>query len=40
MLLIQEAVKKDDQVRLLSFSVTPKIDTVAQLKRYAIKKEL
>ncbi len=38
MLLIQEAVKRDDQVRLLSFSVTPKIDTVAQLKRYATKK--
>jgi protein SCO1/2 len=27
-------------VKLLSFSVTPQIDSVAQLKRYAIEKEV
>lgn len=35
---IQEKIKNDDEVMLLSHSVTPKIDSVAQLKRYAIKK--
>jgi protein SCO1/2 len=30
----------DSQVKLLSFSVTPQIDSVAQLKRYAIEKEV
>lgn len=35
---IQEEIKNDDEVMLLSHSVTPKIDSVAQLKRYAIKK--
>lgn len=35
---IQKAILNDDQVMLLSHSVTPKIDSVEQLKRYAIKK--
>ncbi|MEC8832528.1 MAG: SCO family protein [Bacteroidota bacterium] len=35
---IQEAVKDDPNILLLSHSVTPQIDTVAQLKRYALEK--
>lgn len=35
---IQEAVKNDPNIMLLSHSVTPEIDTVAQLKRYALEK--
>ena len=35
---IQEELKNDKEVLLLSHSVTPEIDTVAQLKRYALKK--
>ncbi len=35
---IQNATLSDDEVMLLSHSVTPKIDSVAQLKRYALKK--
>lgn len=35
MVLIQEEIKNDDEVMLLSHTVTPEIDTVAQLKRYA-----
>ncbi|MFY0713510.1 SCO family protein [Seonamhaeicola sp. NFXS20] len=35
---IQKEIINDDDVMLLSHSVTPEIDTVAQLKRYAIKK--
>ena len=35
---IQKAILDDDNVMLLSHSVTPEIDSVAQLKRYAIKK--
>lgn len=35
---IQSEILNDDDVMLLSHSVTPEIDTVAQLKRYAIKK--
>lgn len=38
MVEIQEALKNDPEVLLLSHSVTPEIDTVAQLKRYALKK--
>ena len=38
MVLIQENIKTDNQVLLLSFSVTPEIDSVQQLKRYAIEK--
>ncbi len=36
--LIQDAILKDEQVKLLSFSVTPEIDSVAKLKRYALEK--
>ncbi|GAA4890481.1 SCO family protein [Flaviramulus aquimarinus] len=32
---IQKAIINDDDIMLLSHSVTPEIDTVAQLKRYA-----
>ncbi|WP_411766026.1 SCO family protein [Winogradskyella sp. A3E31] len=38
MLQIQSATRKDEDIMLLSHSVTPKIDSVAQLKRYAKKK--
>lgn len=40
MALIQARILDDSQVKLLSFSVTPQIDSVAQLKRYAIEKEV
>ena len=35
---IQKEILDDDEVMLLSHTVTPEIDTVAQLKRYAIEK--
>lgn len=35
---IQNAIINDDDILLLSHSVTPKIDSVAQLKKYAIEK--
>lgn len=35
---IQQEFLDDDEVMLLSHSVTPEIDSVAQLKRYALKK--
>ncbi|SDR77870.1 protein SCO1/2 [Formosa sp. Hel1_31_208] len=35
---IQDEILEDDEVLLLSHSVTPEIDSVAQLKRYAIEK--
>jgi protein SCO1/2 len=35
---VQKAILLDKDVLLLSHTVTPKIDTVAQLKRYAIEK--
>ena len=35
---IQKEILNDNDVMLLSFSVTPEIDTVAQLKKYAIEK--
>ncbi|TYA73973.1 SCO family protein [Seonamhaeicola marinus] len=38
MVEIQKEIINDTEVMLLSHSVTPEIDTVAQLKRYAIKK--
>ncbi len=38
MVKIQEKVKNDPNIMLLSHSVTPKIDTVAQLKKYALEK--
>lgn len=37
MAALQEQLSEYPQVKLLSFSVTPAIDSVAQLKRYAIK---
>ena len=36
--LIQKQILNDEQVMLLSFSVTPQIDSVPQLKKYAIEK--
>ncbi|TDU43641.1 protein SCO1/2 [Gelidibacter sediminis] len=38
MVQIQEKIMDDDEVMLLSHSVTPIIDSVSQLKRYAIEK--
>lgn len=38
MVEIQEKIKNDDEVMLLSHTVTPEIDSVAQLKRYAKQK--
>ena len=38
MVVIQKEILNDDEVMLLSHSVTPEIDTVAQLKKYALKK--
>ncbi|CAM4126185.1 SCO family protein [Zobellia nedashkovskayae] len=38
MVSIQERIKDFDDVMLLSHSVTPEIDSVAQLKKYAIEK--
>ena len=35
---IQKEIINDDDIMLLSHSVTPKIDSVAQLKKYAVKK--
>lgn len=35
---VQNAILLDDDVMLLSHTVTPEIDTVAQLKRYAVEK--
>ncbi len=35
---LQIKLAEEDQVRLLSFSVTPDIDSVAQLKKYALEK--
>jgi protein SCO1/2 len=38
MVKVQEKIKNNRHVMLLSHSVTPKIDTVAQLKKYALEK--
>ena len=38
MAAIQKEIMNDAEVMLVSHSVTPEIDTVAQLKRYALKK--
>jgi protein SCO1/2 len=38
MVNIQEEILNDSTVMLLSYSVTPKIDSVLQLKKYAIEK--
>jgi len=35
---VQQAILLDDDIKLLSHTVMPEIDTVAQLKRYAIEK--
>ena len=35
---IQEVIRDDDEVLLLSHSVTPEIDSVQQLKKYALEK--
>ncbi len=38
MVQLQEALKNDPNILLLSHSVTPEIDSVAQLKKYALEK--
>jgi len=38
MALLQEQILDDDDVMLLSYSVTPEIDSVPQLKKYALEK--
>ena len=38
--LVQDAFKEDDEVLLLSHSVTPTIDSIPQLKKYAISKKI
>ena len=35
---LQEKIKDQNQIKLLSFSVTPQIDSVPQLKKYALEK--
>ncbi|MCL7764667.1 SCO family protein [Polaribacter sp. Z014] len=40
MTLVQDAFKDDTSVLMLSHSVTPSIDSVAQLKKYAIDKNI
>lgn len=38
MIQIQSVIKNDANIKLLSHTVTPEIDSVAQLKKYAIEK--
>jgi protein SCO1/2 len=38
MVKIQEKLKNDNEILLLSHTVTPEIDSVAQLKKYALEK--
>jgi len=38
MVVIQKSLKNDSDILLLSYTVTPEIDSVAQLKKYAISK--
>ena len=38
MVQVQNKLKNDSEIMLLSHSVTPEIDSVAQLKKYALKK--
>lgn len=38
MVKLQAQLLEDDQIKLLSFSVTPQIDSVPQLKKYALEK--
>jgi protein SCO1/2 len=40
MYALQEKLVDLPQIKLLSFSVTPQIDSVAQLKRYALKNKV
>lgn len=40
MAMVQEAFKNDDEVLMLSHSVTPTIDSIPQLKKYALEKEI
>ena len=40
MVVLQNELKLDPEVMLLSHTVTPKIDSVAQLKKYAIEKRV
>lgn len=37
---VQQVIKEDEEVKLLSHSVTPNIDSVARLKEYAVKHEV
>ena len=37
---IQAQILEDDKVKLLSFTVTPEIDSVPQLKKYALEKKI
>lgn len=38
--IVQEAFKDDNDVMLISYSVTPKIDSVSRLKEYALNKNI
>ncbi|MEL4307131.1 SCO family protein [Joostella sp. CR20] len=38
MVILQDQLKNDNEVKLLSFSVTPQIDSVPRLKTYALEK--
>jgi protein SCO1 len=40
MIMVQEAFKDDDEILMLSHSVTPTKDSIAQLKKYAIDKNI
>ena len=40
MTMVQEAFKNDDEILMLSHSVTPTKDSVPQLKKYALEKEI
>jgi len=40
MAMVQEAFKNDDEILMLSHSVTPTKDSVPQLKKYALEKEI
>ena len=40
MYLLQEEFKYDEDILLLSHTVTPEIDTVEQLKRYSLEKKV
>ena len=40
MFMLQEELKNDEQILLLSHTVIPEIDTVEQLKKYAIENKI